>query len=226
MQFLVGLGWTRMWYVKSHFQFLCSVVPSRYFLWCNCDGWELQTLLLKTAHWSQLTFILIYFLPCESSVCKSWSFVLIDLILPLRSFHLTVESLGNPANVVSGKNVEAMLVIIWSETNITTWSWNLKINSICRCCLGFSLEKLECFFFLPSVSLKYEAVKIKCIMRKLLVRFFFWKRFILRGLIWNLYKDTCFLKFFLHRFCMHSVAQDCSKILCRSSFSGTCSLVD
>lgn len=89
----------------------------------------------------QLTFILIYFLPCGSLVCESWSTVLIGLLLHFRSFHLTVESAGNPASIIRGKNVEVIVVIVWSEADIMTWAWNFKIGSIYRsCCMGVLLE--------------------------------------------------------------------------------------
>lgn len=57
---------------------------------------------------------------------------------------------------------------------------------------GGVVRKLNCFFL---SSLKYQAVKINSDVRRLLMHFFFWK--ILHGLLWYLYKDTCFPKFIL-----------------------------
>lgn len=192
MQFLVGLRWMQMWCVKSRFQFLCSVAPSRYFLWCSCDGW-VTDLTSENSSLVRLIFILIYFLPYKSLVCESWSSVLIGLLLHFWSFHLAVESAGNPASIIRGKNVEVIVVVVWSETDIMTWAWNFKMSSIHRSsCTGVLLENEIVSFF---SSLKFEAVKINCNVRRLLIHFFFWK--ILHGLISNLYEDTCFLKFIL-----------------------------
>lgn len=52
-------------------------------------------------------------------------------------------------------------------------------------------------------SLKYcqkYSIKIKYVVRKVLVHFFYWKKFILHDLIWNLYKDAYFWKFILEIF--------------------------
>lgn len=70
-----------------------QVLPAVQLQWSRVINLTVVTLLhLKMAPWSLLTFTLIYFLPCESSVCKSWSSVLIGLLLPLRSCWISGKS--------------------------------------------------------------------------------------------------------------------------------------
>lgn len=170
---------------------------------------------------SQLTFILIYFLPCESLVCESWSSVLIGLLLHFRSFHLTVDSAGNPVSIIRGKNVEVIVVVVWSEADMT-WAWNFKISSIYRsCCTGMLLENWIVSFF-PHWSSRLS--KLTAMWEGFWYTFSFEKFSIALSEI-----CTRILPFWssFYRFCMHSGTQDCSKTLCRSScFSSTCSLVD
>lgn len=169
-----------------------------------------------------LTLILIYFLPYESLVCESWSSVLTGLLLHFRSFHLAVESAGNPASIIRGKNVEVIVVVVWSETDIMTWAWNFKISSIYRSCFTGVLLENEIVSFFPHWSSRLS--KSTAMLEGFWYTFSFEKFSVALSQI-----CTRILAFWssFYRFCMHSGTQDCSKTLCGSScFSSICSLVD